>query len=114
MMSAMQIAGRQLEINKQGHLAYFDDWEPSVATALAEEEGLSLTECHWAVINFLRDYYATHEMPPSPKVVIKTVGAHVSPHTPCSRKHLEGLFPNGGCKQACRLAGLPRYYCHSC
>lgn len=113
-MSAMQIAGRQLEINKQGHLAYFEDWEPSVATALAEAEGLSLTECHWAVIHFLREYYATHEMPPSPRLVIKTVGAHVSPHVPCSRKHLEGLFPNGGCKQACRLAGLPRYYCHSC
>ncbi|MBK1646646.1 TusE/DsrC/DsvC family sulfurtransferase [Thiocapsa imhoffii] len=113
-MSAMQNLGQQLEFNKQGHLARFDDWNPSVAQALAEEEGLALTECHWAVIDFLREYYGTHEIPPSPRVVIKTVGARVSPHVSCSRKHLEALFPNGGCKQACRLAGLPRYYCHSC
>lgn len=114
-MSSMQtIAGRELEINKQGHLSLFEDWDPGIAEALAEEEGLTLTECHWAVINFLRDYYGTHEIPPSPRVVIKEVGAHVSPHIPCTRKHLEGLFPSGGCKQACRLAGLPRSYCHSC
>ncbi|NCA68621.1 MAG: TusE/DsrC/DsvC family sulfur relay protein [Sphingobacteriia bacterium] len=113
-MSAMQIAGRHLDVNKHGHLAMFDHWAPDVATALAAEDGLTLTDKHWIIINFLRDYYATHEIPPSPRVVIKTVGDEVSPHLPCTRKQLESLFPNGGCRQACRIAGLPRYYCHSC
>ena len=113
-MSTAQITGRQLEFNKQGHLVAFDAWDHEVAEALAEEEGLTLTDCHWKVIHFLRDYYATHEMPPSPRVVIKSIGHEVSEHVPCTRKHLESLFPNGGCKQACRVAGLPRSYCHSC
>ncbi|NKN31765.1 TusE/DsrC/DsvC family sulfur relay protein [Marichromatium bheemlicum] len=113
-MTATQIAGRALEFDKKGHLVHFEDWDRELAEALAEEEGLTLGECHWKVIEFLRAYYAMHEIPPSPKVVIRTIGSEVSAHVPCTRKHLEALFPGGGCKQACRIAGLPRYYCHSC
>lgn len=113
-MSAMHIAGRQLEVNAKGHLTHFDDWGRDVAEAMAKDEGLDLGECHWRVIEFLREYYATHEIPPSPRVVVKTIGQEISAHVPCTRKHLESLFPNGGCKQACRIAGLPTYYCHSC
>jgi tRNA 2-thiouridine synthesizing protein E len=113
-MPAMQIADRGLELNRKGHLARFDDWDREVAQALAEEQGLALTECHWAVIEFLRSYYATHEIPPSPRVVVKAIGQEISAHVPCTRKHLQNLFPNGGCEQACRIAGLPDYYCHAC
>ncbi len=113
-MSSMQIAGRDLEFNGQGYLARFEDWDPSLAEALAEEEGLTLSECHWKVIEFLRDFYHTHELPPSPRVVIRSIGRELSEHVPCTRKHLDALFPDGGCKQACRVAGLPSYYCHSC
>ncbi|NBC12270.1 MAG: TusE/DsrC/DsvC family sulfur relay protein [Gammaproteobacteria bacterium] len=113
-MTAVQIAGREVHFNKQGHLASFLDWDNDLAEALAAEEGLELTDCHWSVINFLREYYAFHEIPPSPKVVIRAIGHEVSRHTPCTRKNLESLFPDGGCKQACRIAGLPSYYCHAC
>jgi tRNA 2-thiouridine synthesizing protein E len=110
-MYSTQIAGRELELNRNGHLARFDDWDSEVATALAQEEGLALTDCHWNILNFLRDYYATHEIPPSPRVVIKTIGHIISAHVPCTHKHLKSLFPKGGLKQACRIAGLPDYYC---
>ena len=113
-MSTMQIAVRDLAFNKQRLLANFDDWSMSVAEALAEDEDLVLSEYHWKIIYFLRKYYGTHTMPPSPRVIIKAIGTELSAHAPCTRKYLEGLFPNGGCKQACRISGLPRYYCHSC
>jgi len=108
------LAGREVQLNNKGFLARFEDWDNDLAYAMAEEEGLTLTECHWTVIEFLREYYAFHEIPPSPKVIIRTIGEKVSQHTPCTRKKLEGLFPQGGCKQACRIAGLPNHYCHSC
>lgn len=113
-MTAVQIAGREVMFNKKGHLADFRSWDNDIAEALAADEGLRLTECHWTVINFLREYYAFHDMPPSPKVILRAIGHEVSHHTPCTRKNLESLFPNGGCRQACRIAGLPEYYCHSC
>lgn len=113
-MTANQIGGREVAFNKNGNLAHFQDWDPAIAQAMAKEEGLTLTDCHWSVINFLRDYYDFHEIPPSPKVIIREIGHEISHHAPCNRKNLDALFPNGGCRQACRLAGLPDYYCHSC
>jgi tRNA 2-thiouridine synthesizing protein E len=113
-MSATQIAGRQLEVNAKGYLVNFDDWDEAVAESIAAEEGISLSDCHWTVINFLRDYYGEFEHPPSPRLVIKGIGEQLTLNAPCTRRTLEGLFPGGGCKQACRIAGLPDYYCHGC
>jgi tRNA 2-thiouridine synthesizing protein E len=110
----MQIAGRELEFNNKGHLVRFDDWRKEVAEALAAKEGLSLSECHWSVINYLREYYAEFETSPSPRLIIREIGEKLTMNAPCTRKTLDALFPNGGCKQACRIAGLPEYYCHSC
>lgn len=111
-MTTMQVAVGDL--NKKGFLARFDDWNPDLALAFAAAEGLVLTADHRSVITFLRDYYNTHEMPPNPRLVVKSVGNAISPHIPFTRRDFEALFPNGGCKQACRIAGLPDYFCHGC
>ncbi len=113
-MPVVQIAGREVRLNKQGHLSSFMDWDNELAQALAAEDGLRLTDCHWTVINFMRAYYGFHEIPPSPKVIVREIGHQVSRHTPCTRKSLESLFPAGGCRQACRIAGLPSYSAYSC
>ena len=103
-----------IELNKKGFLAHFDDWNQDLAVALAAEMGLTLTDCHWKVINFMRDYYVTHQIPPSSRVVIKSIGEELSAHVHCTRRHFDALFPSGGCKQACRIAGLPDYYLCGC
>lgn len=113
-MSAMLIAGRALEFNPKGFLARFADWDREVAEGLAAEEGLKLSDCHWRVIDFLREYFHTYDHPPSPRLIIRGIGERLTMNAPCTRKTLEALFPGGGCKQACRIAGLPTYYCHSC
>lgn len=113
-MSTMQIAGRHLAVDRKGFLASFDAWDREVAEAMAADQGLILTPRHWLVIEYLRDYYKEFGHPPSPKLVIRAIGDEISPHVPCTRRTLEGLFPAGGCKQACHIAGLPDYFCHSC
>jgi tRNA 2-thiouridine synthesizing protein E len=113
-MSATLIAGRELETDHRGYLVNFEDWDKAVAESVAAEEGLSLTDCHWAVINFLRDYYGEFEHPPSPRLIVRGIGEQLTLNAPCTRKTLDALFPDGGCKQACRIAGLPDYYCHAC
>lgn len=113
-MVTMQIAGRQLPLGRSGFLTNFYDWDDEVAETLAKDQGLTLTPRHWIVIQFLREYYEKFGHPPSPKNIINAVGKELSPHIPCTRRTLEGLFPAGGCKQACRIAGLPDYFCSSC
>jgi len=114
MIATAPRAESALRYNEKGYLADFDTWDENVARTLAAEQGLELSDCHWAVIRFLREYYAFHEIPPSPEVVMRGVGHQISPHVPCKRRDLKRLFPDGGCKQACRIAGLPTHYCHSC
>lgn len=82
--------------------------------AMAEEQELKLTDCHWEVINFLREYYEDFETPPSPKQILAVCGEKITGSITCRQKHLKEIFPDGGCKQACTLAGLPRHYCNSC
>ena len=103
-----------IEFNKKGFLADFDDWNEDLAAALAAEVGLTLTDCHWKVFKFMREYYVAHQIPPSPRVVVRSIGEELSNHVPCTRRHFDALFPNGGCKQACRIAGLPDYYLCGC
>lgn len=113
-MATAHVTNWELEFNARGYLANFGDWDRSVAESLAAEDNLTLSRCHWLVIEFLRSYYETYEHPPSPRLVIGAVGEQLTTNAPCTRKTLEALFPGGGCRQACKIAGLPDYYCHAC
>jgi len=109
----LEVNGKMIELNEDGHLINYEDWNEEVAKILAAQDGLELQECHWETIHFLRNYYQEYEIPPSPRMVIKTVGERLTGGK-CSRKDLEQLFPLGGCKHACRLSGLPEPYCRGC
>ena len=113
-MTTMQVKGAAVELNNQGFLSDFHNWNKDIAMAIAEEEGLELTDCHWEVIQFMRDYFEQNETPPSPKLIVAACGEKITGMIRCRNKDLHALFPTGGCKIACRLAGLPRHYCHAC
>lgn len=79
---------------------HLEDWSPSVADILAEESGLAqLTEVHWQVINFLRDYYHENNRVP--------LNVQLKKGTGISLLQLEALFPGGIKLGARRIAGLP-------
>lgn len=113
-MLSKQIGGRELSFNEKGFLADFAAWDEEVADAIAKEDGLALTDCHWAAIRYMRDHFAELGVAAPPRKLIAAVGHDLSRHGPCTRKTLEALFPKGGCHQLCRVAGLPDYYCHAC
>jgi len=112
-MHAIEVQGRSIGIGPTGFMEQFDDWDEEVARAMAAEEGLELGKCHWKAIHFIRKYYEEFELPPTPRVMIREVGEQLDERG-CSYGTIKELFPDGGCKQACRLAGLPDYYCSSC
>ena len=100
-----------LEFNSKGYLVNFDAWNEDFAIEQAKEHGLDLTDYHWIVINFLRDYQSEYGIAPDHREVIKKFNKQISPTDPYTRKRLEGLFGQGGCKLACRIAGLPNCHC---
>lgn len=112
-MQAISVDGREIEFNQMGFIVDFNDWNEEVAKSLAKINNLELTECHWVVINFMREFYSEFQVPPSKRNLIKAVGDQIDERG-CTGKTLERLFPVGGCKQACRFAGLPEPYCAAC
>lgn len=75
------------------------DWSSKFVRELAAREGLELTDAHWEVINFLRDYYKQYNIVPMIKILTKEIGKNM-------QHDIKELFPSGGFDQAVRLAGV--------
>jgi tRNA 2-thiouridine synthesizing protein E len=59
-----------------------------------------LTDKHWKVINYLREYYLEFGIAPMIRKLCKK--------TEFSLKEIYDLFPSGPAKGACKVAGLPK------
>ncbi|WP_163557191.1 TusE/DsrC/DsvC family sulfur relay protein [Halomonas sp. NO4] len=103
----LQVGERAIALDPEGYLVDLADWTPEVATALAEEEGRTLSEEHWEVIEVLRDFYARFENAPAMRPLVKSVAQALGPEKGRSL-HLMKLFPDSPAKVGARLAGLPK------
>jgi len=112
-MSHIDVGEKSITLNPEGYLVNFGDWDEKVAEALASTEDLALGHCHWEAIRYLREYYTEFEVNPSPRKLARTVGEKLTVGK-CTTRTLDELFPLGGCRQACRLAGLPQFFRHAC
>lgn len=106
-LTSIAVGGKQLALDKHGYLANINDWHHGVAEYFAEVEQIGLTEAHWEVIQFVRDFYQEFGTSPAIRVLVKAMANQLGPEKGNS-KYLFMLFPQGPAKQATRLAGLPK------
>lgn len=99
-MSILEVKGRTLNLDEDGHLTDPDAWDEDVARVFAEITGVELTDDHWKVIIYLRAYWRQFAIAPMIRKLCKETGL-------CQKKLVE-LFPDGPLKNACKLAGLPK------
>ncbi len=100
-MAVLEILGKTLLLDKDGHLANAGDWTEDIARELAVRDGVGeLTDKHWVVINFMRNVFAKEGEPPSIRRITQESGVDT--------KLLYQLFPRGPGKTAAKIAGLPR------
>jgi tRNA 2-thiouridine synthesizing protein E len=104
---ALEVGGKTVETDEEGYLVNLADWDEDIANELAKSEGVEMTENHWEVVNFLREYYNEYQIAPAVRVLTKAIGKKLGPEKGNS-KYLYELFPYGPGKQACRYAGLPK------
>ncbi len=104
---SIEVNGKSLEVDEEGYLANLSDWEPGVADVMSKDDDLELTNDHWEIIRFLREYYEEYQIAPAVRVLTKAVGKKLGKDKGNS-KYLYELFPYGPGKQACRYAGLPK------
>ncbi|MHC1730382.1 MAG: TusE/DsrC/DsvC family sulfur relay protein [Syntrophobacteraceae bacterium] len=93
-------AGRQIVFDEEAFFNDFYDWSEEAFELLAKESGLAcITEQHWRVVRFLREFYAYHGRSP--------LNHQLRQGTGLSALEMQQLFPEGIKLGARRLAGLP-------
>lgn len=98
------VDGNQLETDDQGYLLE-PDFGDEVVRVIAEAEGLTLTDAHWTVVNYLRDEFREHGHTPNFRNMLKGLAEHLPG---VDSKALYDLFPVGPAKQGAKVAGLPQ------
>jgi tRNA 2-thiouridine synthesizing protein E len=100
-VATLEIQGKTLDLDKDGHLANAGDWTEEIALEIAVRDGVGeLTAQHWVVINFMRGVHEKEGEPPSIRRITQESGVDT--------KLLYQLFPNGPGRKAAKIAGLPR------
>ena len=100
-MAEFQAGDIVLEVDEDGFIQDPDKWNETVAAALGKTEGVEeLTEDHWKVVNFLREYYLEFGVAPMIRKLCKSTGFKLS--------EIYDMFPSGPAKGACKIAGLPK------
>lgn len=104
----VNVAGRAIATDQEGYIQDMEQWSESFAEALAAKEGLCLTEEHWQVIYYIREYYEEHGVQAQVRAMIKHFAREWG-NDRGNNRYLHDIFPKGGPqKQGNRLAGMRR------
>jgi tRNA 2-thiouridine synthesizing protein E len=79
-------------------------WDRARSKALADEEGVELSDRHWEVIVFMRKYYLEHGLPINARTTARALNKHFAYKG--GSGYLRRLFNDGPVVQASRLANL--------
>ncbi|WP_024873183.1 TusE/DsrC/DsvC family sulfur relay protein [Tolumonas lignilytica] len=101
------LGNMEIETDAHGYLKNIGDWKPELAELIAAKEHITLTDAHWEVIHFVRDFYAEYKTSPAIRALVKAMAQKLGEDKGNSR-YLYRLFPEGPAKQATKIAGLPK------
>lgn len=100
-MPTIEFKGQTLELDEDGFLQDPAKWNEELALFFAEQESVpEMTEDHWKIVRYIRNYYEQFGIAPMIRKIAKETGIPV--------KTMYQLFPTGLDKGACRIAGLPK------
>ncbi len=93
------LAGKNVEVNDEGYMTTPSEWSRDIATALATEIGITLTDKHWEVLEYLRKSFNE-----GVALSLRKVGNSGI----VDIKGLYSLFPGGPLKKSALIAGIPK------
>ncbi len=97
----MQVGDVTVEFDKDGFMLEPELWDDAVASAIAQEENIEeMSEDHWKIVNFIREYWKEHDLAPPVRLICTEAGVGV--------RQIYRLFTSGPARGACRVAGLPK------
>lgn len=99
------VNGEEFEVDDEGFLVE-PNFSDDIVPVIAEAEGITLTDEHWTVINFMRQKYQEDGHTPN----FRNMVAMMEEEHPGTdwKKRLYELFPKQPNRQAAKVAGLTK------
>ncbi len=96
------IDGKEIALDEDDFMEEPELWDEKIATWIAKEyAGVSdMTEEHWKLVKYLRQYWETFGVCPPIKMITKNTGMTL--------EKMYELFPDGPAHGACKVAGAPK------
>lgn len=98
-MATKTLAGIQIEVNDEGYLLDPSQWNKDVASEIAKEEGVELSDKHLEVLEFIRNKVAAGD-----SLTIRGIGKSGI----VDIKEFYQLFPGAPLKKATKIAGVSK------
>lgn len=100
-MPTFELGTIKIDVDEDGFMNEPSEWNEEIAKALATTEAVTeMTDEHWKLVNYLRDYYLKFGIAPMIRKLCKETGFPL--------KKVYELFPSGPAKGACKVAGLSK------
>lgn len=104
---ALEVNGQTVATTDDGFLEDVNDWNLDVAQAIADADGLPMTEKHWDVVKYLRDEHVNNNgAEPNERTILKAMSKLWGEKV--SSKTMYEMFPAMPSKQGRKFAGLPK------
>jgi tRNA 2-thiouridine synthesizing protein E len=98
-MAQKTYAGTVVDVNEEGYFTNPSQWTKDIAVEIARELDITLTEQHFAIIDFLRKKHLNGE----------TLSIRSINHSGVlDVKTFYQLFPGAPLKKATKIAGIPK------
>ena len=98
-MAEKVFAGVSVTVTEDGYLTVPSQWTKEIAIEIAKEEGITLTDKHFAIIDYLREKTLKGE-----SLTIRSIGKSGVVDT----KGFYDLFPGAPLKKATKIAGVSK------
>ncbi|MFC3032115.1 TusE/DsrC/DsvC family sulfur relay protein [Pseudoalteromonas fenneropenaei] len=99
--------GQEIATDQQGYLLDHTQWSNELAAEIARLEDITMSDAHWEVVHFVRDFYLEYNTSPAIRMLVKAMAKALGEDKGNSM-YLYKLFPKGPAKQATKIAGLPK------
>ncbi len=98
-MAKKTYTGKTVDVNEEGYFTDPSQWTKEIAMEIAKEEGIALTDQHFAIIDYLRKKFLNGE----------TLSIRSINHSGIiDVKTFYQLFPGAPLKKATKIGGLPK------
>lgn len=91
--------------DNEGYLLDPEQWNESIALRIAAAENIEMTDAHWEIVHFVRDYFQQYQSVPENRILLKALRERHGPQI-ATRRYIHELFPYGFGQQACKIAGM--------